>query len=228
MKGYVVGIIALAAALMVGVLYLNVVVLTSKVDKSFNEVYQKLSELTFKVGENSTLAQHFRAVGYYPNGTKKVYTDSVREFVIRNFTWPYYQVCFVERGQVTKDCAQVFFPYIALPVEVLGTRNIVLPFGGRGAPIELTYDGLDSVSSGGNIYTVYKYRYEVENYAQSGKASLYLMYDVETGALVKAQTRSSSPDMNITMDMWLEKMDLGEEHVMVKPARWPWSVQPSG
>ncbi len=224
MKGYVIAVIALAIALMVGVLYLNVVVLTSKADKSFDEVYRELTELTFKVGENSTLTQHFMAVGYYPNGTKKVYTDSVREFTVRNVSWPFYQVCFLEQGEITEDCTQVFFPYIALPVEVLGTKNIVLPFGGRGAPIELTYDGLDSVSSGGKIYTVYKYKYELGSQG-SGKVYLYLMYDVETGALVRAQTKSFTPDMNLTMDMWLEEMELGKEYVMVKPVRWPWSIQ---
>ncbi len=224
MKGYVVAAIILAAILMIGALYLNLLTLTAKSNKTFNEVYEEITELTFKVGENSTISQHFKATAAFPNGTKRVLTDSTVEFRVKNLTWPFFDVCLMEKGKELEDCRQIYFPYVALPVEILGVKELVLPFGSRGMPMEFKYDGLDSVSFGDKIYTVYKYVYEFRDVPEPGAYGyLYLMYDVDTGALIRAETKSVSSNANITMEMSLTNLVIGEEHVMTKPKVWPWS-----
>ncbi len=192
-------------------------------NRSFQEAYSSTNKLTFSLGNGSVLNLEESVTLTYGNMTSPV-NKTVQSFIIRNFSWPDYEICILNYTSEA-DCGKIFFHMIAFPKELIGVSSINLPsLLYENLTVLMVNEGLVQLEMPWGTGTAYNYTNVTMDYPLRNVSTVTKLYvDPEEGYILRGDVSIAKGDISMTYTYRLaSKPELKGGFQINKPERWDW------
>jgi hypothetical protein len=192
-------------------------------NRSFQEAYSSTKKLTFSLGNGSIFSLEESVALTYGNMTSPV-NKTVQSFIIRNFSWPDYEIC-ISNYTSEADCGKIFFHMVAFPKELIGVSSIRLPsLLYENLTVMMVNKGLVELEMPWGKRTAYNYTNVTMNYPVQNISTITKLYvDPEEGYVLRGDVSMARGNVSITYTYRLASRPESKGGFQIdKPERWNW------